>query len=257
MVVSSVGYFSKSFTVESCKHYYMLPVVFKVIQIAVCQIILAIRTYSVSRKNRNVGIVLSVALVIVTALQFFTNIYGRIPLLHEDGACTSGNDPTKLVNWMFYVWAIIYDILTLSLSTYYLIRGGSGLKGMTNLVKTMVVDGLGYIVVLTAINILNLILYRTRVPEAQAAGATLGFAFTWIMSQNMLIKIRKVVNGSNRMNTVFSSSGGRQRTEIVGATTTPIELDTVQIKIDRSVEVDSGHGWGDTGVKSSAQFSSV
>ncbi|PBK90945.1 hypothetical protein ARMGADRAFT_933342, partial [Armillaria gallica] len=193
VVVSNIGYFSLSFTPESCRRYYMIAVVLKVLQASVCQFVLALRTYSISRRSERVKIFLIISTLIITILEWFTNLYGRV-MIQRNGnvcSCTSGNDPTKLVNWTFYIWAMAYDIVTLGLSTYYLIKaGGAGVSSMTGLVKAMIMDGLGYIVILTITNTLNLVLYRASQLDAQAAAASLGFAFTWIMTQNILIKTR-------------------------------------------------------------------
>ncbi|KIJ63169.1 hypothetical protein HYDPIDRAFT_113767, partial [Hydnomerulius pinastri MD-312] len=56
----------------------------------------------------------------------------------------------------------------------------------------MIYDGLGYFVVLTACNILNLILYRASDEAVQSSGASLGYAVTWIMSQRILIHLREM-----------------------------------------------------------------
>ncbi|KAF8995471.1 hypothetical protein BDQ17DRAFT_1365656 [Cyathus striatus] len=72
----------------------------------------------------------------------------------------------------------------------------------------MLYDGLGYLVMLTAVNILNLVLYRTS-RDVQNAGlvnvvfttvtdinhaittlrASLGYCVSWIMSQRLLIHL--------------------------------------------------------------------
>ncbi|KAK0435252.1 hypothetical protein EV421DRAFT_1241047 [Armillaria borealis] len=246
VVVSNVGYFSLSFTPESCRRYYMIAVVIKVLQASVCQFVLALRTYSISRRSERVKIFLIVFTLIITILEWFTNLYGRV-MIQRNGNCTSGNDPTKLVNWTFYIWAMAYDIVTLGLSTYYLIKaGGAGVSSMTGLVKAMVMDGLGYIVILTITNTLNLILYRASQLDAQAAAASLGFAFTWIMTQNILIKTRdagmrsfKSLQPSSGRNPYSSRSDDQTNMPV---TTRGIELE-VQVKIDRDRTLDDRVKW--------------
>ncbi|KAK0444602.1 uncharacterized protein EV420DRAFT_1721892 [Desarmillaria tabescens] len=261
VVVSNVGYFSLSFTPESCRRYYMVAVVLKglsssqvantvadiliVLQASVCQVVLGLRAYSISRRSERVKIFLIVFTLIITILEWFTNLFGRV-MIQRNGNCTSGNDPTKLVNWTFYIWAMAYDIVTLGLSTYYLIKaGGAGVSSMTGLVKAMVMDGLGYIVILTITNTLNLILYRASQLDAQAAAASLGFAFTWIMTQNILIKTRdagmrsfKSLQPSSGRNPYSSRSDDQTNMPV---TTRGIELE-VQVKIDRDHTMDSERG---------------
>ncbi|PBK99345.1 hypothetical protein ARMGADRAFT_499180 [Armillaria gallica] len=251
LVVSNVGYFSHSFGEKSCQRYYMVPVVLKALQMTVCQFILGLRTYSISRRSQRIKIFLIVVTVIITLLEWFTNLYGRV-MIRTDGNCTSGNDPSKLVNWTFYIWAMLYDMTTLGLSTYFLIKaGGSGLSSMTGLVRAMIIDGLGYIALLTVTNTLNLILYRASSLNAQAAAATLGIAFTWIMSQNILIKTRDAGMRSYKNHQPSSgrtpySRSDDQSPAAVAVTTKGIELE-VQVTINREQDADdAGVKWDDS-----------
>lgn len=86
---------------------------------------------------------------------------------------------------------MFYDVITLSISTFYLLRYTLPSGRASRLVKLMFVDGMGYFVILTAANILNLILFRTSDELTQASGTCLGEAMTWIMSQKILIHLRE------------------------------------------------------------------
>ncbi|PPQ77209.1 hypothetical protein CVT25_011055 [Psilocybe cyanescens] len=52
----------------------------------------------------------------------------------------------------------------------------------------MLYDGLGYLFVLTGINIFNLILFKTS-QDIQTAASSLGYCVSWIMSQRLLIHL--------------------------------------------------------------------
>ncbi|RXW21328.1 hypothetical protein EST38_g4524 [Candolleomyces aberdarensis] len=56
------------------------------------------------------------------------------------------------------------------------------------LTYAMLYDGLGYLLVLTGVNILNLLLYKES-PEIQTAGSSLAYCVSWIMSQRLLIHL--------------------------------------------------------------------
>ncbi|KAK0480455.1 hypothetical protein EDD18DRAFT_1018749, partial [Armillaria luteobubalina] len=189
LVISNVGYFSHSFSANACKNFYMVSVVMKgrhclglilhlihitilVLQTTVCQFILRIRAYSISRCSDCIRIFPIAFTALITVLEWFTNLYGHIMIQNTvSDSCMLGNDPSKLVNWTFYILAMLYDIATLGISTYYLFRASAnGLSSMTGLVKAMIVDGLGYILILTVLNTLNLVLYRASKLNAQAVG---------------------------------------------------------------------------------------
>ena len=49
-----------------------------VLQASVCQFVLALRTYSISRRSERVKIFLIIFTLIITILEWFTNLYGRV-----------------------------------------------------------------------------------------------------------------------------------------------------------------------------------
>ncbi|KAH9072786.1 hypothetical protein EDB83DRAFT_129781 [Lactarius deliciosus] len=57
LVLGAIGYWS-TFSPDSCRRFYLLPISARVIQSMVSQAILGWRTYCISRKNSSVGIVL-------------------------------------------------------------------------------------------------------------------------------------------------------------------------------------------------------
>jgi len=203
LIISNVGFFSSSFTPQSCRHYYMAAPVLKVSQTMVSQAILGVRTYNISRRRRWVGVGILCGFFVVSVLEFFFNLYRRIPI-SNDGKCTAGNhDPSDQVAvWLFYVVAMVYDLSTLTVSTVYLIRYRPQSSAMSHLIRVMLYDGLGYFVALTGANILNLILYRASNPNVQTAAAPIGYAVTWIMSQRILIHLRDA--GSDKSRTVVT-----------------------------------------------------
>jgi len=103
---------------------------------------------------------------------------------------------------------MFYDLISLSVSTFYLLRVTPNPLRMSGLVKLMFYDGLMYFVALTAANIVNLILYRASDPEVQSSGASLAFAVTWIMSQRILIHLRDAAEELHGEPTVQTITGG-------------------------------------------------
>jgi len=191
MVVSNYGVLATSFTVDSCNNYYLVAPFFKVIQTMISQVILGVRTFNIARRDRNAGVALAVAFAITTALDWFTNMYRRVPVV-ADGSCTPGNDGPYRTAWIYYIISILWDTGTLSVSTIYLVRYNAINGRLSRLIRTMIYDGLGYFLVLTGANVFNLILYRASDQAVQSAGASLGYAVTWIMSQRILLHLREL-----------------------------------------------------------------
>ncbi|KAH8101924.1 hypothetical protein BXZ70DRAFT_932481 [Cristinia sonorae] len=166
----------------------------KAVQTLISQIIMGLRTYNISQRARWLKYSLPILIFVTSALEFFTNLYNRTMVQGHVGQsksqnCTGGNVDHKTV-WIFYVVAIFYDAFTVSVSSYYLLRSTSSLFRLSGFVKVLFYDGLGYLVCLTAANVVNLILYRASDPETQSSGASLGYTVTWILSQRILIHLR-------------------------------------------------------------------
>jgi len=188
IVISNVGYFG-SFSVGECHHYFMAAPVFKVIQTMISQIILGMRAYNISRRSRLVMWIFVVLFILITSMEWFTNLWDRQPV-QTNHNCTPGNSISHLSVWLYYVLAMSYDLATLGISSWYLIGWQSSFRGMTGLIRTMFYDGLGFFIALTGANIFNLILYRTADESFQSSGASVAYAVTWIMSQRILIHLR-------------------------------------------------------------------
>ncbi|KAH6914222.1 hypothetical protein BKA70DRAFT_1260775 [Coprinopsis sp. MPI-PUGE-AT-0042] len=191
LVLSSVGFFYDGFTVESCRKFYLLPPIFKVIQAMVSQAILGVRAFNLSRRSKQVGWFLLTIYFSVVVLQWVASLHQRTPSFDEvAGNCKARNDGKQLGAWVFYAISIIYDACITTMSIYYLLRYKLAMKNtmMAKVTRMMLYDGLGYLLVLTGVNVLNLILYKTP-NEIQTAGSSLGYCVSWIMSQRLLIHL--------------------------------------------------------------------
>ncbi|KAG2139323.1 hypothetical protein DEU56DRAFT_326765 [Suillus clintonianus] len=197
MILSNYGVFSTSFTQETCHRYYMVAPVFKVIQTMISQVILGVRTFNIARRDKRIGISLIVLYFVSVSLEWFTNMFDRIPVI-VNGNCTPGNSGKILSAWFYYIVAMLYDLAVLTISTVYLLRYNPLSSRLERLVRVLIYDGIGYFVVLTGSNIFNIILYHTSDIQTQAAGASLGFAVIWIMSQRILIHLRELSEAETR-----------------------------------------------------------
>lgn len=217
MVLSNYGVFSTGFTLETCKHYYMISPIFKVIQTMISQVILGVRTFNIARRNRRVGIALVVLYFVSVSLEWFTNMFNRIPVVVH-GNCTPGNSGKVLSAWFYYTVAMFYDLVALIVSTVYLLRYNPLSSKLEQLVRVLIYDGIGYFVVLTGSNIFNIVLYHTSNIQTQAAGASIGFAVIWIMSQRILIHLRELSEAETRRldNVVAARSPPNARGEASG-----------------------------------------
>ncbi|KAG1859610.1 hypothetical protein DFJ58DRAFT_780513 [Suillus subalutaceus] len=206
MILSNYGYFATGFTQQTCQNYYLAAPAFKVMQSMISQVILGVRTFNIARRDRRIGIALLLLYLISISVEWFTDLYHRIrkfwpmfqPLILMNHSCTSADSGKTLSAWLYYLAAMLYDLVMLTVSTTHLLRYNPLSSKVGRLVRVLIYDGIGYFIVLSATNLLNLVLYHTTDSETQEirseyfTRASLGYAVTWIMSQRILINIREM-----------------------------------------------------------------
>jgi hypothetical protein len=198
---SNYGFFG-SFTEATCRRYYIMSPLFKVLQMAVSQAILGVRAWNLSRRHKGMAIALGALYLLCITLEALMTFVGRVPYRDpQQQNCLPANPPgTKVLLGgapSYYPVAIAYDICTTVICFYYLVKYKLSTKDSKNVSATvlsvanmMLLDGLVYFIALTAINIVNLIFYYSITSaELQTAAASPGYAFIWILSQNLLIHL--------------------------------------------------------------------
>jgi len=201
LVISNVGFFYSGFTLSTCAKFCLFPPVFKVLQVMVSQAILGVRAWNLSRRSRKITYLLFALYCVACILQWFSTLYQRTPKLGgpedsikllEHGNCRAFNDPHYLGAYAYYAVAVAYDFATTAICVFYLLKYkmASNNSLMSKVTRMMLYDGIGYFVVLAAINVLNLILFRVRNwLDLQTAAASLAYTVSWIMSQRLLMHL--------------------------------------------------------------------
>ncbi|KAF8510604.1 hypothetical protein JB92DRAFT_2938764 [Gautieria morchelliformis] len=197
IVVSNVGFFGEIFTVSACHKYYLVSPTFKGVQLTASQLILAIRTIAIARQTRWAVWTVSILLVITVTVEIFSTFWGRVPFQEPKGVqyanCTPGNVKSLQIAWVNYLAAILYDITCLCIATGFIVdqRRMQPKHHIDGLSKMLLQEGILYFILITAVNLLNLVLYATGSEKLQTSGATLGYALTWILSQRLIIHLRE------------------------------------------------------------------
>ncbi|KAH9011602.1 hypothetical protein EDB84DRAFT_1008606 [Lactarius hengduanensis] len=204
LVVSNVGFFYHGFTPKACEHYRLAAPALKVVQIMVSQAILGIRAYGISQRNPWVGRTLLSTYILGAAFQWFSSLYDRIAVMTDGKSCmvASAHPQSPISTWLFYLVAMLYDCLSLSISTAYLMKVKSVSSGTSRLFKILLYDGLGYFVVLTFTNLANILMFRGTDHVLQSTGASFEYSVTWILSQRILIHLRDARTDPTRRRSV-------------------------------------------------------
>ncbi|KAG1806487.1 uncharacterized protein HD556DRAFT_315933 [Suillus plorans] len=190
MVVSNYGYFSTTYTQQTCQQYHLVAPIFKGIQTMISQATLGVRTFHIARRDRQIGIILLCLYLLSTSAEWFADIFHGTPSV-VDGNCTSANSGKVLSTWFYYLAVILYDVVIVTVSTMHLLHYNPLSSRVEQLIRVLIYDGIGYFIVLSASNVLNLVFYHTPNIQTQTAGASVGYAVTWVMTQRILINVRE------------------------------------------------------------------
>ncbi|KAF4599742.1 hypothetical protein EYR40_006841 [Pleurotus pulmonarius] len=142
--------------IDDCRYgrlFYLVPPSFKVLQAMVSQAIIGVRAYNLSRRSKIVGWTLIGAYVVACAV---------FPM--DNNAIWKAICRVPTISWVYYVIAIAYDLTATTISVFYLLQHKISARTslMYRLANMMLYDGLGYFLLLTSVNIVNLILYRSQ-----------------------------------------------------------------------------------------------
>jgi len=194
IIVGNTGFFYHGFSKAACNRYFWLTPVFKLLLYMVSQAILAIRTYAVSRKSPLVLRMLIVFYVACAVPEFISTFWKRIPF-HTGNACTSGNPPGVHIASLYYVGGLVYDVLTMFLTSVYLWKFSNASRtSLSKLTKMMLEDGIMYFIALCAMNIVNIIFFQSPNTVLQPSASTLGMAATMIFSARFILNLSEHVS---------------------------------------------------------------
>ncbi|KAJ7673671.1 hypothetical protein DFH06DRAFT_1292554 [Mycena polygramma] len=189
MIIGNTGFFYHGFTEESCRRYYWLAPIFKLLLYMTSQAILGLRTYAVSHQSPHVLKVLVVLYIVATAAEAISSFWKRIPS-QSNGNCTSGNAPGVHLASLYYVGGLLFDVVSMLISSAYLWKfSGANRSSATQLVRIMLHDGIVYFIALSAMNVVNIIFYNNPNTAVQASAGPLGFAFTMIFSGRFILNL--------------------------------------------------------------------
>jgi len=195
IIITNINFFDHHFSSEDCARYSYVGPIFKVIQVMVSQAILGIRAYQIAEHRVWVGSALIPIYIAVVTVQWFTDLFNRIPVMIDNDCLTANARPDYVISaWTFYLAAMLFDSLALSISTIYLLKkkpSAMPQSRASKLLKIMLYDGLGYFVALTAVNLINIVIFRGGNLVTSTAGTSLGYVTTLIMSQRILLHPRE------------------------------------------------------------------
>ncbi|KAF9780475.1 hypothetical protein BJ322DRAFT_294885 [Thelephora terrestris] len=240
LTTSNVGWFYRGFSPIACSLYYSVTPALKVTQIVISQIIIGYRTWNVSQRSSDIGTFFLMFGFAISGLESFANIRTHTPD-QTSGNCTPVSAQSPVPQWVFYLLSTIFDLVVIGLSSFFLINSARGISRMTSILRMLFYDGLGYIVVLTAANVLNIILYQKNSESSpETSGASFGYTAVWIMSQRILIHIHEAAEVRARRGPALPNGSGTAcnvRIGRVGTSDSGRNLG-VQVKIERAVMVD-------------------
>ncbi|KAJ7733686.1 hypothetical protein B0H16DRAFT_162182 [Mycena metata] len=213
LVLGAFGFFFHGFTPAACDQFFWLTPVFKLFLYLASQAVLTLRTYAISRRSPIVLRVLAVLFVLCTVAEFVSTFWKRIHF-QKDGNCTSGNLPGVKVASLYYVGCLVFDFVAMIISAGYLWKfSNSSRASFSKLTRMMLEDGIMYFIVLTGMNIINLVFFQSRDTTLQSAASSLGFAVTMIFSSRFILNLSERARdglSNDHSNTSRTPASGRR-----------------------------------------------
>ncbi|KAJ6541063.1 hypothetical protein DFH09DRAFT_1322914 [Mycena vulgaris] len=243
IIIGNIGFFHHGFSKEACDRYFWLAPIFKLLLYITSQAILAIRTYAVSRKSPMVLRALVVLFIVTAVPEFISTFWKRVPfqnnvllilpasscssdriaIFSSSSDCTSGNLPGVKVASLYYVGGLVFDVVTMLMTSTYLWKFSSTSRtSLSQLARTMLQDGIMYFIALSGMNVVNLIFFQSSDTVLQPSASTLGFAATMTFSSRFILNlsehIRDGVSGdhSNTSRTPHNGTNFRAANHAVG-----------------------------------------
>ncbi|KAG2746903.1 hypothetical protein P692DRAFT_20807240 [Suillus brevipes Sb2] len=125
IAASNYGFFSTTFTQQTCQKYYLVAPIFKIAQTMISQVILGVRTFNIARRDKRIGIALLLLYLFSISGEWFADLFHRtrkLWLISINNSCTPVNSARVLSTWFYYLPVILYDIVMVTVSTMHLLR---------------------------------------------------------------------------------------------------------------------------------------
>ncbi|KAF7968397.1 hypothetical protein HWV62_30679 [Athelia sp. TMB] len=219
----------------------------------VSQLVLGVRTWNLSKRSPRVGWFLLGFSLLFCIGEWFTQLYKRSPMSTNGGyECHALGVAPGYGVWIHYLFRVVFTFVLTVMSFVYLAKYYFSRKAsmVWDVIEIMFFDGLGYFLLLTAVNVFSMVLYMSESPT-QSAGGALNFTITWVMTQRLLIDLNEAGIARREKDTVTVSQTIESALEISraarsfdsqkdegGNSAERGEQDSVRVRIEKTVRID-------------------
>ncbi|KAJ7094559.1 hypothetical protein B0H15DRAFT_127669 [Mycena belliarum] len=188
LVSNGIGFFSTSFTPESCRRFYMLPNVTAMLAGMAVQVLIFIRTYAISGRSKYVWFGLGFFMILCFPVQVFGITHHRRPFLSH-GGCKGRVLPLGETDWniVYYSSHMAFDLVACATATLYLILSAQirGVFNASKFVRRVLRNGLLYTLVVFIANLWVVIEFAGVF--STGAASTLPLAVVMIAAQHLIL----------------------------------------------------------------------
>ncbi|KAJ7057121.1 hypothetical protein C8F01DRAFT_1372416 [Mycena amicta] len=192
LVSNGFGFYGTTYTLETCRPWYMLPNITAMLAGMAVQILIFIRTYAISGRSTWVKWGLGAFLLLGFPVQVFGIVFHRAPTV-TGGQCKGvvlhPGDPDW--NIVYYSAHLAYDLVACVVGTFFLVYTSRlhGMFLMTKFIRRVLRNGLLYAFVVFAANLL-VVLDFAKVLKT-GVGATLPLAVILIAAQHLILSTQR------------------------------------------------------------------
>ncbi|KAH8828856.1 hypothetical protein DL96DRAFT_1496219 [Flagelloscypha sp. PMI_526] len=200
VISTSVLFFGRNFTVSSCTAVLPLGGFLRGAVATASALIFLWRTWAIWQKNRNILIIMSIALI-PQIIFSYSSAFAQAPVV-KNGGCTgvTGSEHVFALKWPFALVNLLYDSLACVLGTWKLVMNIR--SGVSRVSAILLADGLGFFFLMVITHVMNLSFLLSPDPAKQTILVTFQAVLTSILAQRIITSL------SERTSAISSSDHG-------------------------------------------------
>ncbi|KAF7967779.1 hypothetical protein HWV62_33197 [Athelia sp. TMB] len=201
----------------------------------VSQLVLGVRTWNLSKRSPHVGWFLLGFSLLFCIGEWFTQLYKRSPVSTNGGyECHALGVAPGYGVWIHYLFRVVFTFVLTVVSFVYLAKYYFSRKAsmVWDVIEIMFFDGLGYFLLLTAVNVFSMVLYMSESPTQHSLLIEAGIA----RREKDTVTVSQTIESALEISRAARSFDSQK--DEGGNSAERGEQDLVRVRIEKTVQID-------------------
>ncbi|KAF8208375.1 hypothetical protein K438DRAFT_323770 [Mycena galopus ATCC 62051] len=195
LITNGIGFYGTTFTLATCKTWYMLPNVTAMLAGMAVQCLVFIRTFAISGRSLRVYYGLGAVLILGFPVQIFGIVYHRLPET-TGGECKGKVFAAGEPDWniVYYSAHMAFDLIACVTGTFYLVFSShvQGVFNMSKFIRRVLRNGILYFVAVFLANLWVVLEFEDLNVLSTGVGSTLPLAVVLIAAQHLILSLQQL-----------------------------------------------------------------